>query len=52
MGFTKGLAPSVSELEAYDRLFGSDLTTSETKALDEFFLVVRSRQPQERKATS
>ena len=53
MGFTKGpSAPSTSELEAYDKLFGGDLTASEVEALDELFPAVRSRQPQGRKATS
>ena len=53
MGFTKGPSvPSASVLEAYDKLFGSDLTASEAKALDEFFPAVRSRQPRRRKATS
>ena len=46
MGFTKGpSAPSMSELEAYDKLFGGDLTASEAEALDELFPAVRSRQP-------
>ena len=43
MGFTKApSAPSASELEAYDKLFGGNLTTSETEMLDELFLAVRS----------
>ena len=51
MCFTKGpSAPSVSELEAYEKLFGSDLTASEAEALDEFFPAV-SRQSRRRKAT-
>ena len=46
MGFTKGpSAPSALELEAYDMLFGGDLTASESEALDELFPAVRSRQP-------
>jgi len=46
MGFTKGpSAPSTSELEAYDRLFGEDLTASEAEVLDELFSAVWSRQP-------
>ena len=46
MGFTKGpSAPSASELEAYDKLFGDDLTASEAKALDELFPAVWFRQP-------
>ena len=53
MGFTKGpSAPSASELEAYDKLFGGNLTTSKAEALDELFPVVRSRQPRRHKATS
>jgi hypothetical protein len=45
MGFTKGpLASSASELEAYDRLFGDDLTAYEAEALDELFRAVRFRQ--------
>ena len=53
MCFTKGpSALSASELEAYDKLFGGDLTASEAEALDELFPVVRSRQPRGRKATS
>ena len=37
MGFTKSpSAPSALELEAYDRLFGDDLTASEAEALDEY----------------
>jgi hypothetical protein len=44
MGFTKGpSAPSVSELEAYDKLFSGDLTASEAEALDELFPAVRFR---------
>ena len=46
MRFTKGPStPSVSELAAYDKLFGGDLTASEADALDELFPAVRSRQP-------
>jgi hypothetical protein len=46
MGFTKGpSAPSASELPAYDKLFGSDLTAYKAEALDELFPTVRSRQP-------
>ena len=46
MGFTKGpSASSASELAAYDKLFGGDLTASEADALDELFPAVRSRQP-------
>ena len=53
MDFTKGpSAPSASELEAYDKLFGGDLTASEAEALDELFSAVRSRQPRGRKSTS
>ena len=53
MGFTKGPSTSsASELEAYDKLFGGDLTVSEAEALDELFPAVRSRQPRRRKATS
>ena len=53
MGFTKGpSAPSVLELEAYEKLFGGDLTVSEAEALDELFPAIRSRQPQGRKSTS
>jgi hypothetical protein len=45
MGFNKGPSvPSMLELEAYDRLFDSDLTTSKSKALDELFLAIRSKQ--------
>ena len=52
MGFTKGpSAPSVSELEAYEKLFGGDLTASEAETLDELFSAV-SRQSRRRKATS
>ena len=53
MGFTKGPSTSsASELAAYDKLFGDDLTVSEAKALDELFPAVRSRQPRGRKSTS
>jgi hypothetical protein len=53
MGFTKGPStPSVSELEAYDKLFSGDLTASEAEALDELFPAVRFRQPRRRKAIS
>ena len=53
MGFTKGPStPSASELAAYDKLFGGDLTASEAEALDELFPVVWSRQPRRHKATS
>ena len=53
MGFTKGPSTSsASELAAYDKLFGGDLTTSEAKALDELFLAVRSKQPRGHKSTS
>jgi hypothetical protein len=46
MSFTKGpTAPSASELEAYDKLFGGDLTVSEAEALDELFPAVWSKQP-------
>jgi hypothetical protein len=46
MSFTKGpTAPSASELEAYDNLFGGDLTVSEAEALDELFPAVWSKQP-------
>ena len=46
MGFTKGPSTSsASELAAYDKLFGGDLTASEAEALDELFPAVRSRQP-------
>jgi len=52
MGFSKGpSAPSASELEAYEKLFGGDLTASEAEALDELFPVV-SRQSRRCKATS
>jgi len=53
MGFTKGpSAPSVSELEAYEKLFDGDLTAFEAKALDDLFAAVRSRQPRRCKTTS
>ena len=53
MGFTKGPStPSVSELAAYDKLFGVDLIASESEALDELFPAVRARQPRGRKCTS
>ena len=53
MGFTKvPSTPFTSELAAYDKLFGGDLTASEAEALDELFLAVRSRQPRRRKVTS
>ena len=53
MRFTKGpSAPSASELEAYYKFFGGDLTASEAEALDELFPAVRSRQSRRRKATS
>jgi hypothetical protein len=46
MSFTKGpSAPSTSELESHDKLFGGDLTASEAEALDELFSAVRFRQP-------
>ena len=52
MGFTKDpSAPSASELEAYEKLFGGDLTTSEAEALDELFPAM-SRQSRRRKAAS
>jgi hypothetical protein len=55
VGYTKNpSAPSVSELETFDRLFDGNLTASETEALDELFLAVGkapSRQPRRRKAT-
>ena len=52
MGFTKGpSAPSVLELEAYEKLFGGDLTASEAEALDELFPAVWARQTRRRKAT-
>ena len=52
MGFTKGpSAPSVSELEAYEKLFGGDLTASKAEALEELFPAM-SRQSRRRKATS
>lgn len=35
-------APSTSRLEAYDKLFGGDLTADDAKALDELFSVVSS----------
>ena len=51
MGFTKGpSAPSVSELEVYEKLFGDDLTASEAEAPNELFPTV-SRQSRRRKAT-
>jgi hypothetical protein len=44
MGFTKvPSAPSTSELQVYDKLFGGDLTTSEVEAQDELFPAIRSR---------
>jgi hypothetical protein len=46
MGFSKGpSAPSATELEAYDKLFGGDLTASKAEALDALFPAVWSRQP-------
>ena len=49
MGYTKGLsAPSVSELEAFDKLFDDNLTASNVDALDMLFLALGkgpSRQP-------
>jgi len=53
IGFTKGPStPSASELEAYEKLSGGDLTVSEAEALDELFPAVRSRQPRRCKTTS
>jgi len=38
MGYTKGLpAPSTSELEAFDKIFDGNLTTSNNEALDALF---------------
>jgi hypothetical protein len=52
MGYTKGpSAPSVLELEAFDKLFDSKLTASNAEVLDVLFPVVGkgpSRQPQRR----
>ena len=56
MGYTKGLsAPSVSELEAFDKLFDDSLTASNAEALDALFSAVGkspSRQPRRRKIIS
>jgi hypothetical protein len=42
MDFIKGpLAAPASGLEAYDKLFGGNLTTDNAEALDELFPVVR-----------
>jgi hypothetical protein len=50
MGFVKGpSASSASGLEAYDKLFGGDLTADDAEALDELFSAVR---PRRRKTTS
>jgi hypothetical protein len=50
MGFIKGpLASPASGLEAYDKLFGSDLTADDAKVLDKLFPAVWSRR---RKTTS
>jgi hypothetical protein len=49
MGYTKGLsAPSASELENFDKLFDSNLTTSNAEASDALFPAIgkgSSRQP-------
>jgi hypothetical protein len=53
---TKGPSvPSVSELEAFDKIFDGNLTMSNVEALDALFLDSGkglSRQPKRRKATS
>jgi hypothetical protein len=50
ISFIKGpSAPSTLGLEAYDKLFGGDLTADDAEALDELFPAVR---PRRRKATS
>jgi hypothetical protein len=56
MGYIKGSsAPSASEVEAFDKLFDGNLTTSKAEAMDALFLAVEkgpSRQLRRRKATS
>ena len=56
MGYTKGpSAPSASELEAFDKLFGGNMTESNAEALDVLFPAVAkgsSRQPRRHNATS
>jgi hypothetical protein len=56
MGYTKGpSAPSASELEAFDKIFDDNLTTSNVEALDALFPgggKGSSMQLQRRKATS
>ena len=45
-GYTKGLsAPSSSELEAFDKLFDSNMTASNAKALDALFPAVGNGRP-------
>ena len=46
MGYTKGpSAPSASELEAFDKLFDSNMTASNAKALDALFPAVGNGRP-------
>ena len=48
-------APSASEVEAFDKLFDSNLTASEAEAMGALFLTVEkgsSRKLQRRRATS
>jgi hypothetical protein len=56
MGYIKGpIAPSTSEVEAFDRLFDDNLTASEAEAMNALFPAVGkspSRQLRGRKATS
>jgi hypothetical protein len=56
MDYAKGpSAPSASELEAFDKLFDSNLIASNAEAMDALFSAVRkgsSKQPRRRKITS
>jgi hypothetical protein len=56
MGYTKGPSePFTSELEAFDKLFDDNRTTSNAKTLDVLFPVVEKnsfKQPRRRKTTS
>ena len=46
MGYTKGrTTPFVSELEAFDKLFDGNLTTSNAEALDALFSALEKAHP-------